>query len=89
MILKVPGTKIYWKSSEKKGDPPCVSWEGGGENTWHFTFRGEQEFREMHPTAVIVEGTDTPLEVDEDAERELFGDTLDDPIPEELWELIK
>ena len=48
--------------------------------TWHFTFRSEREFREMH-------GLPIPVDT-EDGEREIFGETLDEPIPDEFWEMI-
>lgn len=81
MMLTVPGTKVCWKQGEK-GEGPLVSWDGGRE--WHFTFRGEAEFRQMYPNAV----GETTEDTNEDTERELFGETLDDPIPDDLWEMI-
>lgn len=78
-MLFVPGTKIQYRS-----DPtPQVSDDGG--LTWYFTFRSPSEFMEMWPTAI----SDAPPQVDDLDERELFGETLDDEIPDDLWDMIK
>lgn len=79
-MLEVQGTKVRYKIDQ---DGPQVSDDGG--KTWRFTFRSEDEFREMWQNHPIV-GT---LQNNEDEDRELFGDTLDDPIPDDLWEWIK
>lgn len=81
MILKVPGTKVMWKCDK---DGPQVSDDGG--ETWRFTFRGKDEWMEMWPTAIVIEGESTPDT--EESDREVFGETLDDPIPDDLWEML-
>lgn len=55
--------------------------------TWSFTFRGLTEFQQMHKTLFIdpaYYGQDT----EEDRERELFGETLDDGIPDDLFAML-
>lgn len=82
-VLRVPGSSILYRPSDKGG------WEWSDDGaTWYFTFRNGEEIKAMHPG--ITEDADaTPNTPDEDAERELFGETLDDPIPDDLWDMIK
>ncbi len=75
----VPGTKIAYKQGEYGIE---VTYDG--EETWGFTFRSISEIRQMHPTLV------GPAEDNsEDNEREIFGETLDDHIPDDMWDMIK
>lgn len=77
MILTVPGTKVQYNTDGRQ-----ISDDGG--ETWYWTFRTVNEFRQMYPNAV----GDTSEDTSEDTERELFGETLDDEIPDDLWEMI-
>ena len=78
MIRRVIGTKIRFKDSDKGGLE--VDWGDG----WHFTFRCWAEVERMHPTLEPApEVPDT-----EDRDREVFGDTLDEPIPDDLWAIL-
>jgi hypothetical protein len=76
-MYKVPGTMIVYKRGDHGTE---VSIDGG--ETWSFTFRSMSEVREMHPTLTGF----TPES--DNSERELFGETMDEPIPDEFWELI-
>lgn len=77
-MLTVPKTKLCYRRSEKGG------WEysDDGGITWYFTFRCESEIRAMWPN---IQGECT---VDDEQDREIFGDTLDEPIPDDLWEML-
>ena len=78
-ILRVPGTKICYRNSEADGW--LVSWDGG--EIWNFQRRSLAEILDMHPSIVTSNQKET-----QDRERELFGETLDDPIPDDLWEML-
>lgn len=84
MILKVKGTKVRWKNDQ---DGCQVSDDGG--LTWYFTFRGEQEFRQMWNKYQIIESR-TQQDLDDlyDSDLEVFGDTLDEPIPQDLADML-
>ena len=59
--------------------------------TWYFTFRGFEEIKRMWPNIVRIDTCSTDVPNDDETEdqlRELFGETLDDPIPDDLWEMI-
>ena len=83
MTYHVPGTHIRFRPSDRGGME--VAHEK--DEVYYLTFRSLNELLAMHPTAVPIQGTQRDT-ADEDAERELFGDTLDEPIPDDLWELI-
>jgi len=74
--------KIMFRRSDKGG------WEysDDGGKMWYFTYRTIDEIRLMKH-AVIV-GGESPAEDNEDRERELFGETLDEEIPDDLWAMI-
>jgi hypothetical protein len=59
-------------------------WEYSDDNgaNWYLTFRSESAIREMHPD-LIDETIDTS-----DMERELFGETLDEPLPDDLAAML-
>jgi len=80
-MLTVPGTKLRYRRSDKGG------WEysDDGGSTWYFTFRSESEIRAMWPQ---IEGTMPDPDANRDAELEVFGDTLDEPIPDDLAAMI-
>lgn len=82
MIRKVPNTLIAYRYSDEFGMEK--TWDGG--ETWHFTFRGWREIEEMHPT---IELGDLELPTNEENEREIFGETLDEPIPDDYWYMIE
>ena len=44
---------------------------------WHYTFRTWPEIEQMHPTL-------EPMPVDADEDREVWGETLDEEIPDDL-----
>lgn len=81
-MLKVPGTKTAFRYSPEFGME--ATWDNG--QTWHFTFRTESELREMYPP-MVGQLIETPSD-SEDEEREIFGETLDEPIMDEFWEMI-
>lgn len=53
---------------------------------WRFTYPPLQnEWDDLEP----IEGTPPVAEADkEDEDREIFGETLDEPIPDDLWAMI-
>lgn len=77
-MLKVEGTKIRFKCDH---DGPQVSLDGG--ETWEFTFRSEAEFCEMWKNRII-----TGQIPQHDDDLEIFGDTLDEPIPEDFVDIL-
>lgn len=85
-MLKVPGTKIAFRYDTEFGMQ--TTWDGG--LMWHFTFRSESEIREMWSDVVgeLIDTEDRGVLISFDEDREVFGDTLDEPIPEEFWEII-
>lgn len=83
-MLTVEGTKVRFKSDE---DGNQVSDDNGV--TWYFTFRSEQQFREMwknHP--ITTDENHVHPDDDRDAQLEVFGDTLDEPIPDDLADIL-
>lgn len=78
-VLKRP--KILWRSI---GNGP--EWSPDDGETWYFTFRDYHAFEEMHGETLLVAGSEAP---DDQEEREIFGETLDEPIPDALWAMIK
>lgn len=83
-MLKVPGTQIAFRYSKESGMES--TWDNG--LIWHFTQKSEREIYEMFPNVVgrLIETPDSDSEADE---REIFGDTLDEPIMDEFWEMIE
>lgn len=77
--MYVPQTKIRYRNGENGGE---TTYDNGA--TWNFTFRSPSEWREMFPSAVII--SDSSMK--DIQEREIFGETLDEPIPDDLWEMI-
>jgi len=85
-------TKIYrMKASRKtvfryeKGSGWLSSSENGKDGTWHFTQRTDDEI------LLWCEADDAvpnDAEAKRDAELELFGDTLDEPLPDDLVEML-
>lgn len=81
-MWKVPKTKILFREDKELG--PLVSCDNG--ETWMYTYRGLEEFREMHPTLEPVgqlEGTAPEFD------GEVWGETLDEPLPDDLIEYIE
>lgn len=78
MTWHVPGTKLQYRESDQGG----LEWSEDGGNMWYLTFRTITEVRQMWPTLT------GPVVVDDEPEREIFGETLDEPIPDDLWEMI-
>jgi hypothetical protein len=75
MIRKVLGTKTAYRDSEHGG------LEVSDGEYWYFTFRTWSEVEAMHPTLEA-----SPAVADtEEQDRELFGETLDEPIPDDLY----
>lgn len=74
--LQVPNSKVAYRHSTEHG------WEmtPDGEQ-WYFTWRALMDILELHPT---IEYTPT----DDADERELFGETLDEEIPDDLWAMV-
>jgi hypothetical protein len=61
-------------------------WEVNWGDGWHFQQRNLPEIREMHPSLAIDPAY--TADADED-ERELFGETLDNLIPDDLYEMLQ
>jgi hypothetical protein len=79
-MLTVPGKRLQFRPSDKGG------WEYSDDgSTWYFTFRTETEIRRMWPG---IEGTAPDPEAARDVELEVFGDTLDEPIPDDLAAML-
>jgi hypothetical protein len=82
-MLKVRGSKLRFRPSDRGG------WEYSEDGeTWYLVFRSEYELREMWGDRLEGE-VGTPEDDTEEREREIFGETLDDEIPDDLWDLIK
>ena len=75
-MRRVLGTNVRFKDSDRGGLE--VDWGDG----WHFTFRTWPEVERMHANL------EPAPEVPDTEDREVFGDTLDEPIPGELWEML-
>jgi hypothetical protein len=72
-------TKARFRQSSRGG------WEWSDNGTdWYLTFRSRDEIAEMHGDGAI----DPTPEDREDREREAFGETLGDEIPDDLWAMI-
>ena len=77
-MLKVKGTKIAFRRSDKG-----LEYTDDDGETWYFTFRTEREVRDMWGNRLIGE---LPHDEDEqDAQLEIYGATLDEPIPEDFF----
>jgi hypothetical protein len=63
-----------------------TTWDKGA--TWHFSSRGLEEFQDMWPNLVVDPIYTSAPDTAEDIERELFGETLDEPIPDDLYEML-
>lgn len=85
MTYQVPGTLIKFRQSDRGGME--VAYEKS--EVYYLTFRTLDELLDMHPSAILIEGQAERDTDNEDAERELFGETLDEPIPDDLWELLR
>jgi len=85
MLLKKFGTKVLFRSSNR-------GWEysDDGGKTWYFTFRGELEIRKMHPDLINIHASSVSRErqVSDEQELELFGETIDEPLPDDLVEML-
>jgi hypothetical protein len=80
-MITVPGSKICYRPSDRGG----WEWTDDGGERWNLTFRSRQEILDMHRTAV----DDSPEVMSTaDVERELFGETLDEPIPDDFAEML-
>jgi hypothetical protein len=80
----VPGTQIKYRHSKLNG---MESSEDNGV-TWSFTFRSIEELRRMHPTLKLDSQYTETIDTESD-DREVFGETLGDEIPEDLWTIIQ
>ncbi len=81
----VPGQSLYFKF-----DGTGLLWSNDKE-IWYFSsMRSWGEIQQMHPTLVPLDTCSTDVGNDETEEqlREVFGETLDDEIPDDLWEMI-
>jgi hypothetical protein len=80
----VPGTDIKYRHSTLNGMESSI--DNGA--TWSFTFRTIAELQKMWPSLTLDSPYTERIESDSD-ERELFGETLDEEIPEDLWTIIQ
>ena len=73
-------TNIIYRDSDRCG----LEYTYENTDVWYLTWRTWADVEAMHatlePTPVIVES--------EDREREIFGETLDDPIQDDLWDML-
>lgn len=82
-MLHVPGTKLYFKTT-----PNGSQYSDDNGVTWYNTFRTKDEWMDMHKTAIQVNQTnDTVNQTNDDELRETLGETLDEPISDDLVEL--
>ena len=56
--------------------------------TWSWSPRGLEEFQQMHPSLTVDSAYTLATDTAEDVERELFGETLDEPIPDDLFAML-
>ena len=86
-LLEVPNKDIAFKYEDKIWQS---SWERDceGNRIWNFTFRGEEEIRKLHPSIIEIPLPYDLSNTELDNEREIFGETLDEEIPDDLWEMI-
>ncbi len=80
----VPKSHVQFRQSERGGMES--RWEKNGE--WHLTFRTLEELLEMWPEAVPDAIPTADPTTNEDKEREIFGETLDEPIPDDIWDML-
>ncbi len=83
IIRRVLGSKtqIAYRESERGGLE--ATYENRG---WFYSQRTWREVEEMHPT---LESALANPASQEERERECFGETLDEPIPDDLWEMLR
>ena len=84
----VPDSTIRFKLEPE--NPMQVSSDNG--ETWSWTFRSIEELQQMHPSMKELNPEVNQETLDEDEEmleRELFGETLDDEIPEDIWDMVR
>lgn len=84
----VPKSEIRFKLEPEK--PMQVSTDDG--ETWMWTFRSIEELQQMHPSMKELNPEVNQETLDEDEEmleRELFGETLDEEFPDDLWDMIR
>ncbi len=83
IIRRVLGSKtqIAYRESERGGLE--ATYENRG---WFYSQRTWREVEEMHPT--LEPALANPAS-QEERERECFGETLDEPIPDDLWEMLR
>lgn len=77
-----PGSKLVYRPSDRGG----WEWSDDGGANWHLTFRTLEEILAMHVT--LVPDSDEVTDTAETDERELFGETLDEEIPDDLAEML-
>ena len=81
-MLTVKGTKVRFK---RENNENLISDDAG--LTWYFSSRSENAFREMWRNHTIT--GHIPHDTDErDEQLETFGDTLDEPIPDDFADIL-
>ena len=56
--------------------------------TWSWSSRGLEEFQAMWPNLVVDPAYTMAPDTAEDIERELFGETLDEQLPDDLYAML-
>ena len=83
IIRRVLGseTHIAYRESERGGLEATY-----GNLGWFYSQRTWREVEKMHST---LEPAPAEPASQEEQERECFGETLDEPIPDDLWEMLR
>ena len=75
-MLTKPNSKLRFRRT-------ASGWEWSDGDLWYRTFRSKREILDMHPTL-----SDDGEEDESDSDLEVFGDTLDEPLPDDLVEML-
>ena len=84
-VLGSPSHIVY-RDSDRGGLEKSYDDDSGlkSGDVWYLTFRSWSDVEAMHPTlepSLVVPST-------EEIEREIFGETLDEEIPDVYWDMV-
>lgn len=77
------GTSIRWRCNNEGWERSDGKQDG---NRWYFSYPPSSPV--YKDIVLIPDNEPEPVKDEELAEREVFGETLDEPIPDDLWEMI-